>query len=136
MSLDSEIGGVSPPRYRDFPPFSQRSRSTFDRALLGDEDDSDGDDDDGGIDASPKLPESVLAVRKMAKDRGHRASETAIVDEAAHTTFMKPEAKARKFVWIHLPFNNPTWVTVSEFITLSTLSTDIRDFVTNKRHYY
>ncbi|RFU78220.1 ankyrin repeat [Trichoderma arundinaceum] len=107
MSLDSEFGGASPPRNRDFPPFSQRSRSTFDRALLGDENDSDED----GLDASPKLPESVLAVRKMANEGGHRPSETVIVDEAAHSAFMKPEVKARKFVWIHLPFNNPTWVT-------------------------
>lgn len=116
MSLDSDMGGASsPPRYRGFPPLSARSRSTFDRALIGDENDSDDDDDDGGLEGSPKLPESVLAIRKMAKERGHRPSETVIVDDGvvAHTTFMKPEAKARKFVWIHLPFNNPTWVTVS-----------------------
>ncbi|KAL7795287.1 hypothetical protein V8C37DRAFT_400781 [Trichoderma ceciliae] len=127
MSLDSEFGGASPPRYRDFPPFSQRSRSTFDRALAdaGDEDDGDDDDDDDdddGLGASPKLPESVLAIRKMAKDRGHGASETVIVDEAAHAAFMKPEAKARKFVWVHLPYNNPTWVTVSYQRDFSALS--------------
>lgn len=116
MSLDSDIGGASsPPRYRGFPPLSARSRSTFDRALIGDENDSDDDDDDGGLEGSPKLPESVLAIRKMAKESGHRPSETVIVDDGVvvHTAFMKPEAKARKFVWIHLPFNNPTWVTVS-----------------------
>lgn len=116
MSLDSDIGGASsPPRYRGFPPLSARSRSTFDRALIGDENESDDDDDDGGLEGSPKLPESVLAIRKMAKERGHRPSETVIVDDGvvAHTAFTKPEAKARKFVWIHLPFNNPTWVTVS-----------------------
>ncbi|EHK25927.1 uncharacterized protein TRIVIDRAFT_112183, partial [Trichoderma virens Gv29-8] len=108
MSLDSDIGGTSPPRYRDFPPFSQRSRSTFDRVLTGEENDTEDDE----LDASPKLPESVLAIRKMAKEKGHRASESAIVDDAPQTPFMKPMAKARKFVWIHLPFNNPTWVTV------------------------
>lgn len=111
MSLDSDLGGVSPPRYRDFPPFSQRSRSTFDKSMFGEENDS----GDEGLDASPKLPESVLAIRKMAKEGGHRASETAVVDETPHGAFMKPEAKARKFVWIHLPFNNPSWVTVSVF---------------------
>lgn len=116
MSLDSDIGGTSsPPRYRGFPPLSPRSRSTFDRALVGDENDSDDDGDEGGLEGSPKLPESVLAIRKMAKERGHRPSETVIVDDGmvVHTAFIKPEAKARKFVWIHLPFNNPTWVTVS-----------------------
>lgn len=118
MSLDSDIGGTSsPPRYRGFPPLSppSRSRSTFDRALIGIENDSDDNDDDGGLEGSPKLPESVIAIRKMAKERGHRPSETVIVDDGVvvHTAFMKPEAKARKFVWIHLPFNNPTWVTVS-----------------------
>lgn len=110
MSLDSDMGGVSPPQYRDFPPFSQRSRSTFDGALIGDDNDS----EDDGLDASPKLPDSILAIRKMAKDGRHIASESAIVDEATHAAFLKPEAKARKFVWIHLPFNNPTWVTVSD----------------------
>jgi hypothetical protein len=109
MSLDSDIGGTSPPRYRDFPPFSQRSRSTFDRVPTGEENDTEDDE----LDASPKLPESVLAIRKMAKEKGNRASESAIVDETPQTPFMKPIAKARKFVWIHLPFNNPTWVTVS-----------------------
>ncbi|KAL7922542.1 hypothetical protein ACQKWADRAFT_292741 [Trichoderma austrokoningii] len=114
MSLGSDIGGgASPHQYRGFPPLSARSRSTFDRALVGGEMDSDGDDDDGGLEGSPKLPESVLAIRKMAKESGHRPSETVVVDDGvvAQTAFTKPEAKARKFVWIHLPFNNPTWVT-------------------------
>jgi hypothetical protein len=76
---------------------------------MGEENDSEDDE----LDASPKLPESVLAIRKMAKDKGHRASENAIMDDVPTTPFMKPMVKARKFVWIHLPFNNPTWVTVS-----------------------
>ncbi|KAH8126547.1 hypothetical protein LI328DRAFT_145787 [Trichoderma asperelloides] len=134
MSLDSDIGGTSsPPRYRGFPPLSPRSRSTFDRALVGDENDSDDDGDEGGLEGSPKLPESVLAIRKMAKERGHRPSETVIVDDGVlvHTAFIKPEAKARKFVWIHLPFNNPTWVTA----VLQTLQVSYqRDFSALSNH--
>ncbi|KAL7801513.1 hypothetical protein V8C43DRAFT_271204 [Trichoderma afarasin] len=128
MSLDSDMGGASPPRYRDFPPFSQRSRSTFDRVLMGEEKDSDDDD----LDASPKLPESVLEIRKIAKDKGHRASENVIVDDdAPQTPFMKPMVKARKFVWIHLPFNNPTWVTA----VLQTLQVSYqRDFSALSNH--
>ncbi|TFB03856.1 hypothetical protein CCMA1212_004116 [Trichoderma ghanense] len=116
MSLDSQTGAPTPHR----ASISQRSRSTFHQAPH----DEDGDDcDDEGLDASPKLPESVIEVRRMAKERRHRASGSATVDESAvvdegdlvddvaHGALMRPQAKARKFVWIHLPYNNPTWVT-------------------------
>lgn len=117
MSLDSQTGAPAPPR----TSISQRSRSTFHQAPH----DEDDDDDEEGLDASPKLPESVLEVRKLAKERRHRASGSATVDESAvvdegdlvddvvHGVLVRPQAKARKFVWVHLPYNNPTWVTVS-----------------------
>ncbi|KAL6876089.1 hypothetical protein HDV57DRAFT_510485 [Trichoderma longibrachiatum] len=112
MSLDSQTGAPTPtPR----ASISQRSRSTFHQGPHND------DGDDEGLDASPKLPESVIAVREMAKERRHRAAtvdETAVVedegelvDDVVHGELMRPQAKARKFVWIHLPYNNPTWVT-------------------------
>ncbi|KAL6879162.1 hypothetical protein J3F83DRAFT_758857 [Trichoderma novae-zelandiae] len=121
MSLDSQTGVATPPRAREYLPISQRSLSTFHKAPYDeDEDDSDAD----GLDASPKLPESVIHIRKMAKEGRHRASGSATIDESAivddsdladevvhGAAFMKPQAKARKFVWIHLPYNNPTWVT-------------------------
>lgn len=118
MSLDSQTGAPTPtPR----ASISQRSRSTFHQGPHND------DGDDEGLDASPKLPESVIAVREMAKERRHRAAtvdETAVVedegelvDDVVHGELMRPQAKARKFVWIHLPYNNPTWVTVSGFFT-------------------
>lgn len=88
--------------YRDFPPFSQRSRSTIDGSLS---------DDDDGIEASPRLPEAVVAIRRTAKNAERRTSETVIVDEVP-VAFTKPEMHSRKFVWIHLPYNNPNWVTV------------------------
>ncbi|PHH58818.1 hypothetical protein CDD81_4356 [Ophiocordyceps australis] len=47
------------------------------------------DDDDDDVDAGLRLPEGVLA---------------------AHGAFAKPRVKARRFVWIHVPYNNPTWV--------------------------
>lgn len=115
MSLDSQTGAPAPPR----TSISQRSRSTFHQAPH----DEDDDDDEEGLDASPKLPESVLEVRKLAKERRHRASGSATVDESAvvdegdlvddvvHGVLVRPQAKARKFVWVHLPYNNPTWVT-------------------------
>lgn len=89
--------------YRDFPPFSQRSRSNDDGVR------SETDDDD--IDNSPTLPEAVIAIRKTVKDSQRRPSGTVIVD-AVQVAFAKPDVKARKFTWIHLPFNNPTWVKV------------------------
>ncbi|KAF4975692.1 hypothetical protein FZEAL_7547 [Fusarium zealandicum] len=89
--------------YRDFPPFSQRSRSTIE-GNFSDE------DDDAGLEASPRLPEAVIAIRKVAKNGDRRASETVIVDEVP-VAFVKPEVEARKFLWIHLPYTNPSWVT-------------------------
>ena len=91
--------------YRDFPPFSQqRSRSNVgDRGV-------DGVDD--SIEASPALPEPVLAIRKFGRDAKRRPSEAVVVDEVP-VAFSRPDASQRKFVWVHLPYNNPTWVKVS-----------------------
>lgn len=100
LSMGSQ---VSQYEYRDFPPFSQRSRSTIEPNF--------GEDDDGGLEGSPRLPEAVIAIRKVAKSGERRASETVIVDEVP-VAFAKPEVDARKFVWIHLAYNNPSWVTV------------------------
>lgn len=92
---------VSQYEYKDFPPFSQRSRSTFDGGFS----------DDEGLEASPQLPEAIIAIRKQVKAGDKRASETVIVDEVP-VAFVKPEVQARKFIWIHLAYNNPAWVTV------------------------
>ncbi|KAK7413728.1 hypothetical protein QQX98_007371 [Neonectria punicea] len=97
---------ASPYEYRDFPPFSQRSRSTIEANFS---DDDDGGDKDAGLDASPRLPDAVVAIRKAANER-QRISETVVVDDVP-VAFTKPEVEARKFVWIHLPYNNPAWVT-------------------------
>ncbi|KAG9498503.1 hypothetical protein J7337_009310 [Fusarium musae] len=93
--------------YKDFPPFSQRSRSTIE-----------GFSDDDDIDASPRLPEAIVAIRKAANDGERRASETVIVDEVP-VAFSKPQIETRKFMWVHLPYNNPSWVT-KIFETLQT----------------
>ncbi|KAF5558410.1 hypothetical protein FMEXI_384 [Fusarium mexicanum] len=65
--------------YKDFPPFSQRSRSTIE-----------GFSDDDDIDASPRLPEAIVAIRKAANNGERRASETVIVDEVP-VAFSKPQ---------------------------------------------
>ncbi|KAL9565774.1 hypothetical protein ACKAV7_009956 [Fusarium commune] len=93
--------------YKDFPPFSQRSRSTIE-----------GFSDDDDIDASPRLPEAIVAIRKAANNGERRASETVIVDEVP-VAFSKPQIETRKFMWVHLPYNNPSWVT-KIFETLQT----------------
>lgn len=93
--------------YKDFPPFSQRSRSTIE-----------GFSDDDDIDASPRLPEAIVAIRKAANNGERRASETVIVDEVP-VAFSKPHIETRKFMWVHLPYNNPSWVTVSSLKTVS-----------------
>ncbi|PTB69411.1 hypothetical protein BBK36DRAFT_1165681 [Trichoderma citrinoviride] len=105
MSLDSQAGGATPPRPREYPPISQRSRSTFHKASH--DEDGDESDDDEGLDTTPKLPESIVEVRKLAKERKHRGSGSATVDESAvvdesdaadevvHGALTRPQAKAR-----------------------------------------
>lgn len=105
LSRSTSLGTqASQYEYRDFPPFSQRSRSTIEG--FSDEDD---------IDSSPKLPEAVVAIRKVVEDGDKRTSETVIVDEVP-VAFSKPQVEARKFIWVHLPYNNPSWVTVSNIL--------------------
>lgn len=102
LSRSASLGsdGVSRFKYRDFPPFSLRSRSTFDDGIpLGGED---GD----GMEISPALPEAVFGMRK-AGQHSH-----ANVDTAATGVLTKPEVQSKKFTWIHLPYNNPAWVKV------------------------
>lgn len=90
--------------YRDFPPFSQqRSRSTVGEHARADYD---------SIEVSPALPEAIVAIRKVARDAKRRTSETVVVDEVP-VAFSRPKASQRKFVWVHLPYNNPAWVKVS-----------------------
>ncbi|EFY94783.2 ankyrin repeat protein [Metarhizium robertsii ARSEF 23] len=73
---------------RDLAPFSPRSRSSIGDVLASDDEDME----------SPRLPGAVAARE--------------VVDEAPGA-FMKPDVRSRKFVWVHVPFNNPTWVKVS-----------------------
>lgn len=115
LSRSYSLGSRGSPayEYRDFPPFSQRSRSTIEANFSDSVDDDDDEDGDEGLEASPRLPEAVLAMRRETKDGGRRGGENAVVDEGCAVPFSKPEVDARKFVWIHLPYNNPTWVTVS-----------------------
>ncbi|KAL3959232.1 hypothetical protein ACCO45_007394 [Purpureocillium lilacinum] len=98
----------SPIEYKDFPPFSQRSRSTVDAIMGGSAYSDDGEDEDG-LEASPRLPDAVVAIRKAVQGARGRVTETVVVDEVP-VAFVRPDVKARRFVWVHVPFNNPTWV--------------------------
>ncbi|OAA74223.1 ankyrin repeat protein [Cordyceps fumosorosea ARSEF 2679] len=93
-SLGSD-GAASRIRYRDFPPFSVRSHSTG-----GGDDDMMSVEEEGGLEASPPLPENIFGVRSVFG--GDRRMEAAVL--------LKPEAHAKKFTWIHLAYNNPAWV--------------------------
>ncbi|KAF5668108.1 hypothetical protein FHETE_5374 [Fusarium heterosporum] len=108
LSRSASLGTqASQYEYRDFPPFSHRSKSTIE-----------GFSDDDEIEASPRLPEAVIAIRKVVNDGARKASETVIVDEVP-VAFAKPQIEARKFIWVHLPYNNPSWV-AKVFETLQT----------------
>ena len=105
LSRSASLGTqASQYEYRDFPPFSQRSRSTIE-----------GFSDDDDIEASPKLPEAIVAIRKVVEDGEKKVGETVIVDEVP-VAFSKPQVEARKFIWVHLAYNNPSWVTVRDLI--------------------
>lgn len=92
--------------YRDFPPFSQQARSPSSAVR---------DDDEDSLENSPALPEPVIAIRERAAQRGRRDSEVVVEEEVpapVAAPFVKPDASSRKFVWVHLPYNNPTWAKV------------------------
>jgi hypothetical protein len=61
-------------------------------------------------------PQSSLLKPTMSHrnsaSRGRRGSEGAI-NESLPITFTKPDISQQRLVWVHLPFNNPTWVRVS-----------------------
>ncbi|UNI19559.1 hypothetical protein JDV02_005740 [Purpureocillium takamizusanense] len=105
FSLGSDRSRIE---YKDFPPFSQRSRSTVD-AVVGGSIDGEYDDEEDDLEASPQLPEAVMAIRKAVQGARGRIKETVVVDEVP-VAFVRPDVKARRFVWVHVPFNNPTWV--------------------------
>ncbi|KAG5970516.1 hypothetical protein E4U55_001650 [Claviceps digitariae] len=106
FSLGSDTG--SRLDYRDMPPFSQQQQQQRRRSALSEGVASDEEEE---LDASPRLPEAVLPIPfwKTAKD--HR--ETLIVD-GVPLAFTTPDVTSRKFVWVHVPFNNPTWVKTLE----------------------
>ncbi|PFH59008.1 hypothetical protein XA68_12937 [Ophiocordyceps unilateralis] len=97
--------GFSRLEYREFLAMSPRSRSAVDDVIAGAHDDVD------DIEASPKLPEAVVAIRNIVNMAGvrSRAFGSTMAKEPA-PAFAKPDVKARRFVWVHVPFNNPTWV--------------------------
>ncbi|PHH77086.1 hypothetical protein CDD80_955 [Ophiocordyceps camponoti-rufipedis] len=91
--------GFSRIEYREFSAMSPRSRSAL-------------DDHDDDVEASPRLPDALVAIRKavnMTGMKGRVMSPTSTVKKAP-VAFAKPDVKARRFVWVHVPYNNPTWV--------------------------
>jgi len=79
--------------------------------------------------SAPRIVNRPPAARRPSDISLSRASLDRIEENDAGTTvdyartepselelpmkFSKPNAKERKFIWIHVPFTNPTWVTVS-----------------------
>lgn len=103
MSLSSD--GNPRFSFRDFPRFSPRSKSNF--GVAGSDDEAD------GLEASPQLPESIVGIKTVFNNVSHRDEEIASLD-LVPAIFTKPEVKARKFIWIHLPYNSPSWAKVGK----------------------
>ncbi|KAG5988408.1 hypothetical protein E4U43_004758 [Claviceps pusilla] len=100
FSLGSDTGSRSD--HRDVPPLSpQPRRSAFAEGIVSDEEED--------LDASPRLPEALVPVPAAKTAKDHR--ETVIVD-GVPLAFAAPDVTSRKFVWVHVPFNNPTWVKI------------------------
>ncbi|RDA87075.1 hypothetical protein CP532_0190 [Ophiocordyceps camponoti-leonardi (nom. inval.)] len=89
--------GFSSLEYREYLATSPRSRSAFEDVLAAARDDT------NDIESSPRLPDAVVTIRNVV------ARSRAAVKESP-VAFVKPDVKTRKFVWVHVPFNNPTWV--------------------------
>jgi hypothetical protein len=53
--------------------------------------------------------ENPRTVSAAANRAARRLSETALSQDL-QITFSRPDPRSRRFVWIHLPFTNPTWV--------------------------
>lgn len=98
--------------YRDFPPYSQHAQSPSVQEAAGRG--GDDDDNDDSLENSPALPEPVVALRKSIAqgDENDKHRENVVVDDIPQAAFAKPDASSRKFVWVHLPYNNPTWAKV------------------------
>lgn len=56
--------------------------------------------------------------RDSSPNRGRRGSESAI-NPTSQVTFSKPDTSNQKLVWVHVPYNNPSWVKVSRTHFLS-----------------
>ena len=63
-------------------------------------------------------PDISKQKRERSRERGGRTKRRDSV-AAVDTTpviFIKPDASKQRLVWIHVPFNNPTWVRVSNLV--------------------
>ena len=96
MSMGRSMSDTSHFEFRDFPPFSQHQRS---KSNIDDIDDSD-------VEA---LPPSIMGIRDVLSDG---CPDEAIELDELPVAFAKPDVKSRKFVWVHLAYNNPAWVKV------------------------
>ncbi|KAH6670519.1 hypothetical protein B0J14DRAFT_516061 [Halenospora varia] len=59
--------------------------------------------------AQPFLLSPMNLHRTPSPSRGRRRSESA-VNAASLATFTKPDVSKQRLVWIHVPYNNPSWV--------------------------
>ena len=60
--------------------------------------------------------------QRDSASRGRRGSEGAI-NESLPITFTKPDISQQRLVWVHIPFNNPTWVKVKNQMLQSAVLT-------------
>jgi len=54
--------------------------------------------------------------RSRVRGAGRTRRRESIASDSGPLMFIKPDASKQRLVWVHVPFNNPTWVRVSIFI--------------------
>jgi hypothetical protein len=66
-----------------------------------------------GSDATRSLLSPNSGIATLTNTSGEKSSGQGNGPGKTIVQFVKPSAASRKLTWIHMPFNNPTWVSVS-----------------------
>jgi hypothetical protein len=79
--------------------------------------------DSGLVSSGHPRQESLSPQESDSRQYGRRSSVEALQRHRSPSTtpLTRPTARNQKLTWVHLPFNNPTWCAVSDFLIQETL---------------
>ncbi|MCJ1386387.1 hypothetical protein MMC17_009513 [Xylographa soralifera] len=67
---------------------------------------------------SPKI-ENPMSIPETAEELDEQNGESLSSNKGPASRFVKPDVADRKLTWIHVPFNNPSWVSASLSLPVS-----------------